>query len=781
MSAKASAPESGAHERALDVWLDFLAAPAGVGDEAFEQLCERFPELAAELRSLRARAREGTPAPAHDSREEPTILERIQRLAQPLSAGQRYQREAVIARGGMGVIHRVKDVQLERTLALKEMAHRPTEIDSLAAARFYEEAQITSQLDHPGIVPVHECGVDDNGHLFFAMKFVQGRDLRAILELVTEGKEGWTQTRALGALLKVCDAMAYAHAKGVIHRDLKPGNVMVGSFGEVYVMDWGLARVTGRRDLRDLRIQPPSATASLHTARREEREATPDSPLLTMDGEVVGTPAYMPPEQAMGQVELLSPRSDVYSVGAILYQLLTGEVPYVPPGSRMHQHTVLSRVIDGPPRPVTQLSPDAPRELVAICETAMARKPEDRYADMQALRDDLRAYLEGRVVKAYGGGVAQVLAKWVHRNAFACGSALVILVLACAVSFGFFLDARGSKKLAEQLAEMPRVDDLITQTAALWPITPEQEPALVAWLEEAEAVYSRIAAHESTLAGLQGSSGVETRWWSGQLEKLIAELKVLGDPERGVIAGISPAHGWGITRRLEFSRTMTELSLTGERAAPLWKEALAAIADEDGPYRGLRIAPQLGLLPLGADPESGLWEFAHLLSGEAPKRDQDGLLNVRESTCIVLVLVPGDTFEMGVPDGAPGANEASTPRHPVTLEPFFLSKYETTEAQWMRFTGTNPSRVFTPPVPRTAPVQQVSWDECREQARRFGLTLPTEAQWEHAARGGKKETWWTGDDPTFLEGVANLCDRSFHKRDNNPDVPYEDWLDDGAS
>src|SRR5262249_9756988 len=146
------------------------------------------------------------------------------------------------------------------------------------------------------------------------------------------------------------------HSKGVIHRDLKPENIMVGRFGEVYVMDWGLARVLGQGDLHDIRIKPQQGTEVLTTPRLEEREETPDSPLVTMDGAVVGTPAYMPPEQARGEIQALSPRSDVYSLGAILYHLLTGQMPYVPPTARLSKYTVLARVVDGPPRPILELN-----------------------------------------------------------------------------------------------------------------------------------------------------------------------------------------------------------------------------------------------------------------------------------------------------------------------------------------------------------------------------------------------------------------------------------------
>jgi len=185
----------------------------------------------------------------------------------------------------MGAILKVWDEDLRRSLAMKVILGKgdgaiggeTPPVDRRLLARFLEEAQVTGQLDHPGIVPVHELGLDAEGRVYFTMKLVKGRDLKQIFELAFEEREGWNETRALGVILKVCEAMAYAHKKGVIHRDLKPANVMVGGFGEVFVMDWGLARVLGQKDTHDLRLQPVAATSSLATERREERQDAPDS------------------------------------------------------------------------------------------------------------------------------------------------------------------------------------------------------------------------------------------------------------------------------------------------------------------------------------------------------------------------------------------------------------------------------------------------------------------------------------------------------------------------
>lgn len=383
----------------------------------------------------------------------------LNRLRDRSGKRSRYKLEGEVARGGMGAILRVWDEDLRRQLAMKVILGRSekgsestTGVDPRILARFLEEAQVTGQLDHPGIVPVHELGIDDEGQVYFTMKLVKGRNLKAVFDLVFQAQEGWNKTRALSVLLRACEALAYAHAKGVIHRDLKPANVMVGNFGEVYVMDWGLARVVGCNDRHDIRIKPEGSSqlSSVKTERRAMREEGIDSPLITMDGQVMGTPAYMSPEQARGEIEKLGPRSDVYSVGAMLYHLLAQQVPYVPNGVRMSNYTVLGLVIQGPPKPLSALQPNVAAELVAITEKAMARDAGIRYADTHALAHDLRAYLEHRVVGAYETGAWAEAKMWVRRNkalasALACAVLSVVVGLWASVMFARSATASASE------------------------------------------------------------------------------------------------------------------------------------------------------------------------------------------------------------------------------------------------------------------------------------------------------------------------------------------------
>jgi WD40 repeat protein/serine/threonine protein kinase len=358
--------------------------------------------------------------PAGDARESSGSSATLRKILEQGPSSGRYDLQGEIARGGMGAILKVWDEDLRRTLAMKVVlgtGEDEADVSEVKLVRFLEEAQITGQLDHPGVVPVHEIGLDAAGRVFFTMQLVKGRDLKQIFELVHEEREGWNQTRALGVLLRVCEAMAFAHEKGVIHRDLKPANVMVGRFGETYVMDWGLAKVLGRDDSHDLRLRTTDqAELSIVRTDRADSSRSGDSPLITMDGDVVGTPCYMSPEQAKGQLEDLGPRSDVYAAGAILYELLTARAPYVLPGERVSPHTVLGMVLNGPPLAIEQITREVPSEIVAICEKAMARDPRERYASMLDVAEDLRAYLENRVVRAYETGSVAEFKKWIGRN-----------------------------------------------------------------------------------------------------------------------------------------------------------------------------------------------------------------------------------------------------------------------------------------------------------------------------------------------------------------------------
>ncbi len=477
---------------ALEVFADWLSERENGTRVEFDALVRKHPGLAARLAELHATwkrlaaagdptnsaRREGISSRSATQslpfvspggeRDEETGSELYSALiAQLSSRGSRFGRykfHGEIARGGMGAILKIWDGELRRHLAMKVILGqedlRPSgstpPVESSRVARFLEEAQVTGQLDHPGIVPVHELGLDPQGRLYFTMKLVKGESLHAIFEHVRERSDDWTQTRTLNVLLKVCEAMAYAHDKGVIHRDLKPANVMVGKFGEVHVMDWGLARIDGLKDRKDIRIRErPQRSADLQGVRADKREQTPDSPLFTMDGDVVGTPAYMPPEQAAGKIEEVGPHSDVYALGAMIYHLLAGHPPYLPRELRLDNHAVWARVQAGPPLPIEQLAPDAAPELAAICNRAMSRDWRRRYRDMSELAADLSAYLNQRVVSAYETGTIAELRKWVVRNkGSAAASAAALLIAITGLIWNSETQRAARKDIEEKIQEL---------------------------------------------------------------------------------------------------------------------------------------------------------------------------------------------------------------------------------------------------------------------------------------------------------------------------------------
>src|ERR1051326_300666 len=329
----------------------------------------------------------------------------------------KYEIKSKLGQGGMGEVYKVLDRDLRREVAMKRLrpqaAMGAAEEDLL---RFVKEAQAAGRLEHPNIVPVHDLGVDGDGRVYFTLKYVKGLSLKEVirgrrdatqLEDKRKFRDVFTPRQMIEILISVCNAVAYAHSKDIIHRDLKPDNVMLGNFGEVLVMDWGLAKILGKKGAHEV---PQESSFDFNL------RANLDSS-MTMEGAIAGAPAYMSPEQAEGRISELDFRTDVYSLGAMLYEILAGEPPYK--GTTALE--VVRMVTEGPPPPLasgTHGFRPIPRELKAICEKAMAHEAGQRYSTAEQMRDDLTANLEDLPVSSCPDTSIQRTVKWIKRNRY---------------------------------------------------------------------------------------------------------------------------------------------------------------------------------------------------------------------------------------------------------------------------------------------------------------------------------------------------------------------------
>lgn len=353
--------------------------------------------------------------------DEPTVQESDSGPPEGSESGPllgRYVDLGTLGRGGMAVVQRVEDLELSRRLAMKIIDSAILHQDS-ALSRFVAEAQTLSQLQHPNIVPVHELGQLEDGRFYFTMKEVQGQPLSEVIQSVHDASssqrwessdDGFSLHRLMNIFTRICAAVAFAHSRGVIHRDLKPENVLIGEFDQVLVVDWGIAKIMGQASSDDT----------------DAVRITGQSPHQTQMGAIAGTPAYMAPEQARGQIDQIDQRTDIYALGALLYEMLSGRCPY---SGDSHQQ-VLSRVLGGPPPSVRKSilstirvtetieldffsdldeTPDSepaidsledailpiPDELVSACEKAMHRLRERRHASVDILQREVQDWIDG--------------------------------------------------------------------------------------------------------------------------------------------------------------------------------------------------------------------------------------------------------------------------------------------------------------------------------------------------------------------------------------------------
>lgn len=381
--------------------------------------------------------------------------------------GVKYKVLTTLGRGGMGVIMQARDLRIRRTVAMKVM-RTGSQFSRENVLRFIDEAQLTGQLEHPNIVPVYELGIDEHGETFYTMKFVKGITLEAVLRGLREGDEELIRKYPLGVLLtifqKICDAVAFAHSRGIVHRDLKPDNVMIGAYGEVLVMDWGLAKRLNEEisPEESRRLTPPPG-------RVEE----PHRGFETLHGVVVGTPPFISPEQARGELEKIDQRSDVYVLGAILYAILTLRAPV----EALSVQEILEKIIAGGIEPPVALNRKArksrgkpergvpkrfalvhcpgariPEGLSAVAMKALQAEPVARYGSVEEMQAEIAAYQGGFATKAERATPWRqiILFAGRHKREFSLFLVLALVLQLVLVGFVLMTNAEKNRALADE-------------------------------------------------------------------------------------------------------------------------------------------------------------------------------------------------------------------------------------------------------------------------------------------------------------------------------------------
>jgi formylglycine-generating enzyme required for sulfatase activity len=602
----------------------------------------------------------------------------------------------------------------------------------------------------------------------------------------------------------VCHAVQHAHQNGIIHRDLKPSNVLVqtdGTAATPKLIDFGLAKFVNR--LRS------------------------GESIVTQKGLLIGSLEYMSPEQARPEQFDVDTRTDIYSLGVVLHELLTGVRPAPAPGEATSPLEGLERIWRGEEcllasRRIATLGERGAeaasrrgtdraalvKQLCGDLDWIIAKAIEydrvRRYASASELAADLERHLRNDPVVAGPGGPRYRVAKLARRYRgliLATGAAMFTLLVGLIISTGLFLENRQARRQLEEQREHIQLssdafqlEHLVQRADSIVPGRPEQIPDLETWIRLADSVLIRLPHHRLRLAQLHAREAAALTTTATDADRLDEEILAEVVPKLERFAGPTGTLS-DVRTRLAFARDVRFASIDSQKRS--WDAAIASIANREAcpPYRGLRIVPQLGLVPIGRDPQSGLWEFAHLESGPAATRDAAGHIRMTDSTGIVLVLIPGGRFFMGatrdpreLPAGAANldsiAREDESPVNAVTLDPFFISKFEMTQGQWLRLTHENPSecragtRLAHMPYVHSLrhPLEHVNHEKAERAASLLGLTLPTEAQWEYAARAGTMTPAYWGQ-PRAGRGFANAGDLA-SQRWQRKDWEYSSW-DDG--
>jgi len=406
----------------------------------------------------------------------------------------RYTGSSEYSRGGMGRILLVHDELLARDIALKELLPpsddyegpqgteaSPVRQSAALVARFLREARITGRLEHPSIVPVYELGRRENGGLYYTMRLVRGKTLRTVLQ---ECKTLEDRLKLLPNFVDLCMGIAYAHSRGVVHRDIKPSNIMIGEFGETVIIDWGLAKVVGQKE-----EEHPSIEDTLHRLHGDQAVG-PDK---TLTGEVLGSPHYMSPEQAGGRITEIDARSDVFSLGALLYEILANHAAF----DKSSIEGLIEQIQHEDPVPISTREPHAPKELASICYRAIQKDKASRYSSAKQMGEDINGFLSGSVVSAYAYTPLERLRRfYFQRRALVNASSFAAIAILAIAIFAFVsvtrsrdqaVVARERESIARRQAQSDKyvaeirlaqsyidLNQTVSAEQTLWKIDPEQ-------------------------------------------------------------------------------------------------------------------------------------------------------------------------------------------------------------------------------------------------------------------------------------------------------------------
>lgn len=693
-----------------------------------------------------------------------------------------------IGSGGMANVYEADQLSLNRRVALKVLStHRS--FTAGAVEKFRREAMAGGRQSHPGIVAIYAVG-QDRGHHYIAQELVEGgTTLAEWLKWLRQRKDlpsGYFLETARLAI-EAAEALQYAHSTGVIHRDIKPSNLLLTRRGRIKVSDFGLAKIE-------------------------------DELALTRTGDMAGSPYYMSPEQAGADKKKVGRRTDIYSLGVTLYEMLTLNRPFEGDTS----HEVMKKVLSMDPKDPRILESRVPADLAVICMKALEKKTEDRYESMEAFADDLRRFLSGDVILAKQVGPMRRFWKKTLRSPMLCityAAAIIAVLLLIYIPWTFAQmasernlareaqqEAEDNAEIADEryeeilrLADTKRIANLRKEADALWPSTEDNAPALQTWCDDADEILARRPSHQAMFNILDAQlktqeEGSTTRvnpddnslvWQHDTLHELLTDIDAVCSPLSEIRKSVET--------RLAHSRSVRSITL--ERQAKNWADTINAIADKNrNPiYNGLRIKPQSGLIPIGRDADSGLFEFAHVETGKIPERDSDGKIIYDVDCGLVFVLIPPGSFDMGAvkpddtrklgdPNVNPYANSKQQPIHRVTINAFFMSKYEVSQSQWVRMTNDNPSQYKDGTfcgieADLLHAVEYVDFHDCVQWTSRLELRLPSEAEWEYAARAGTTTIWWTGNDVASLAGAANVADEYYELNGGEEGWTYEAFND----